>query len=344
MPDPYDSEHPFLTEKGLRLQRMGRIGDPIEMPIYPAAPDAGVPDGTVVDPILRDRAASLDVFDFSLTRTAPIHNVMPSQRFPDPSVLAEMSLSPYYKSQLVSSSGTDQLRAVGKLFIQIASDPLKPLATGSAWIIGPSTIATAAHNLYDTNTRRWSRALGFFPAFDYYKIGESEPISCRITSAYISREYMSNPATNLDLAICYTDINIGDIVDAKIETQTIPSDDFFDSNPVAIVGYPAGSGFDFGKQMWKSIGTYLFGQRSGPDSDAAPVMATDFGGGASGCPWIVRDQKSGVYKAVGVTSGHAQLRYVRGEHSLASLVSPYFGQRLFDKLADDHVFHQFSVD
>jgi V8-like Glu-specific endopeptidase len=349
-PDRYDSDHPFLTEKGLRLQQMGRVGEnyPIEMPSYPAIPDARglddvLPDGTVVDSIDPGLSPAKDVFDFSLTNTAPIHNVSPSRQFPDPSALAKMSLAPYFKSQLASSPGNDQLRAIGKLFIQLASDPSKPLATGSAWIMGPSTIATAAHNLYDTNTGRWSRALAFFPGFDYYKMG-TKPVSCRITSAYVSREYMSNPATNLDLAICFTDIHIGDIVDAKIETQTIRSADFFDSNPVAIVGYPAGSGFDFGKQMWKSIGAYLFGQRSGPTGDAAPVMATDFGSGASGCPWIIRDGETGLYKAVGVTSGHAQLRYVRGEHNLASLVSPYFGENLFDKLADDAVFHEFSLD
>ncbi|NNE01465.1 MAG: glutamyl endopeptidase, partial [Pirellulaceae bacterium] len=48
------------------------------------------------------------------------------------------------------------------------------------------------------------------------------------------------------------------------------------------------------------------------------------------------------YQAVGVTSGHAKLRYVRGEPNLATLTSPYFGNRMFSALNDQSVFHDFS--
>ncbi len=107
-----------------------------------------------------------------------------------------------------------------------------------------------------------------------------------------------------------------------------------------IVGYPASSGFDFGKQMWQSRGDYLFGQSNRPGGDYAPAMATDFGGGASGCPWLVKEPFTGEYVAIGVTSGHAKLRYLRGESNLMSLVSPYFGPRLFDLLENDRVYHE----
>lgn len=356
MPDPNDRDpndriddggggsHPFLTEKGLRLQQLGPRTDnslPMTMPAYPPMDSYG--SGAIP---IEVETAPTDPFDFRADADKPIHNVRPSRKFPDPAKLARTPLTRYFETAPIVATKSSPLRAIGKLFIQIASDARLPLAMGSAWITGPSTIATAAHNLYDVTTRTWSRALEFHPAYDYYKTGTS--LSCRVTSCYLPRTYMSNPATNHDVAICYVDRNIGDIVGHAIEMETITDEDFFNDNPVAIVGYPAGSGFDFGKQLWRSRGEYLFGQGSGQingiDSDFAPVMATNFGGGASGCPWLAEDKLAGPgkYKAVGVTSGHAKLRYARGELNLNSLVSPYFGPKMFDLLNDDQVFHEFS--
>lgn len=72
------------------------------------------------------------------------------------------------------------------------------------------------------------------------------------------------------------------------------------------------------------------------------MIATNFGGGASGCPWIIKDPETERYQAVGVTSGHAKLRYVRGEPNLATLTSPFFGSRMFSELNDSPVFHDFG--
>lgn len=349
MPDPngIDSDsvpprsvsgHPFLTEKGLRLMQSGRPGEsyPMAMPHYSIPGESERSDRIV---------GRIDPFEFESVAGSRIHNVKPSRQFPDVASLGQMSLTPYYQSSLVGDALANELRAIGKLFIQVSSDPNQPLAMGSAWIIGPSTIATAAHNLYDSGTRQWSRGLAFYPGFDYYANHRSvtQPPSCRIIGGYLPREYLTNPATNLDLAICYTDCNIGDMVDARIETQTVDRTEFFDENAVAIAGYPAGSGFDFGKQMWRSVGSYLYGQRNSPTGHPAPVMATNFGGGASGCPWLVRDEATNGYLAVGVTSGHAKLHYARGEHNLSSLVSPYFSEDLFDQLAEDSITHEFRV-
>ncbi|TWU60205.1 hypothetical protein Poly51_04800 [Rubripirellula tenax] len=341
MPNPDDSaghssgesEHPFLTAKGLRLQRLGRGGDdfgvPMSMPVYPVESGA--------------YPSAIDPFDFAADKDKTIHNVRPSAAFPNIESLAQSPLTPYFQTRQVARPQANQLRAIGKLFIQISGDTRLPLASGSAWITGPSTIATAAHNLYDSTTRTWSRALEFHPGYDYYAADERP--KCRVTGGYIPRDYLTNPATNLDIAICYVDRNIGDVIGTQIRTQVINEADFFDRNRVAIVGYPAGSGFDFGKQLWQSEGEYLFGQSNGPDGDFAPVMATNFGGGASGCPWLVEDKTAGPgkYVAIGVTSGHAKLRYGRGELNLNSLVSPYFGPRMFDALDGDQVFHEFDA-
>lgn len=283
----------------------------------------------------------LDPFDFRAGEDVEIHNVLPSAKYPRPEALGLMQLQSAYDSRRVANPDVSQLRAIGKLFIQTSPDPRRELATGSAWISGPSTIVTSAHNLYDVSNRAWSTALEFHPGYDYYS-AQSRP-TCRVTSCYIPQAYFDNPATNHDIGVCFVDRNMGDIVNASIEMIPVDSNAFFDQTPVAIVGYPAGSGFDFGKQMWRSVGDYLFGRGNSPGDDYAPAMATDFGAGASGSPWIVKSTATGQYAAVGVTSGHAKLRYVRGEPNLMSLTSPFFGDRLFDRLNDDPVFHDFEV-
>ncbi|MGB7323369.1 MAG: glutamyl endopeptidase, partial [Rubripirellula sp.] len=313
-PEQSGGAHPFLTAKGLRLQQLGRKDEfsmPMAMPSYPL--EVSPYSGGVYP------SAPIDPFDFAADRDKTIHNVRPSIAFPRVESLLEQPLNPYFQTRLVARPQSNQLRAIGKLFIQISGDTRLPLAMGSAWITGPSTIATAAHNLYDSTTRTWSRALEFHAGYDYYNTNDRP--TCRVTGAYIPRSYLNNPATNLDIAICYVDRNIGDIVGTQIRTKVVTEPDYFDNERVAIVGYPAGSGFDFGKQLWQSEGDYLFGQGNGPDSDFAPVMATNFGGGASGCPWLVEDKAAGPgkYVAVGVTSGHAKLRYARGELNLNSL-------------------------
>jgi hypothetical protein len=211
---------------------------------------------------------------------------------------------------------------------------------GSAWVTGPNTIATAAHNLFDSNRRTWSLALEFHPGYDFYS--DRKLPTCRITSCLVPKGYLDNPTTNRDVATCLVDKPIGELIGAQIPMKPILQSDYFDHAKVAIVGFPSGSGFDFGKQMWQSVGEYLFGHSNGPGDDYAPVIATSFGGGASGAPWIVKDPETDEYQAVGVTSGHAKLRYVRGEPNLATLTSPYFGSRMFNALNDHAIFHDFS--
>ncbi|MFK8114802.1 MAG: serine protease [Rubripirellula sp.] len=339
-----DDEHAFLTPKGMRLQRMGRKDTtvPMEFPAYPySAPQQ--PRGEIGGAFQTPQAVPpphADPFDFKRGADAPIHNILASAKYPDPAQLGLRSLAPLYESRPVPNPQANELRAIGRLFIQVSADPRRELASGSAWITGPSTIVTSAHNLYDFSTRTWSRALEFHPGFDYFS--SKELPTCRITSCYIPRGYFDNPTTNHDIATCFVDRNIGDIVDAQIPMYPVEDYDFFNQNSIAVVGYPAGSGFDFGKQMWQSRGDFLFGRSNGPADDYGPVVATNFGAGASGCPWLIKDPKTGSYASVGVTSAHAKLRYVRGEPNMQALTSPYFGHRMFDRLSDNPVFHEFA--
>jgi V8-like Glu-specific endopeptidase len=333
-PNRSDDEHPFLTPKGLRLLRGNKENapSPIDFPEYPLIAESF--DGD------RDSNDKVDPFDFERGLDQPLFNIKVSAKFPDPDVLGSKPLTSHYQSQRVKQPQDSDLKAIGKLFIQLSRNPRHELAMGSAWITGSNTIATAAHNLFDSNTRAWSKALEFHPGYNFYAT-KGLP-TCRVTSCLVPKGYFDNPTTNRDIATCFVDKKIGDIVGAKIPMKPIPGSDYFDRTKIAIVGYPAGSGFDFGKQMWQSVGDYLFGHSNGPGDDFAPVVATDFGGGASGCPWIAKDPETRKYHAIGVTSGHAKLRYLRGEPNLASLTSPYFGHRMFRSLGDNAVFHDFG--
>ncbi|MGB7343400.1 MAG: glutamyl endopeptidase [Pirellulaceae bacterium] len=373
---PTDDEHPFLTPNGYRIMRdrdrmMNSV--PVAFPEYPAfdpysnggqVPStdfysgqqiAGlVPTGTFDEfgnqiylpspqsgnPVYVDGVPVNPAPESQWLAEPVLQNILPSKKFPDPLVLGNMPMTSHYESSLVADPQATALRAIGKLLIQVTADDSREPATGSAWIAGPSLIVTSAHNLYEFSTGNWSVAAEFHPGFDYYS--RKDLPKCRVTSCCIPKGYMQNPTTNDDIAVCFVDTNIGDIVGAEIPMRPVDSNELFNISPVTIVGYPAGSGFDFGKQMWRSRGDYLFGRSNGPGDDYSPVMATDFGGGSSGCPWLIQDPKTNKLVSVGVTSAHAKLRYRKGEPNLMSLISPYFGPKLFDSLSHDHVVHHFS--
>ena len=70
-----DDEHPFLTPRGLRLQRQGRKDSPVpmEFPIYPPSAYSQPEPIPHVDP-----------FNFDVRVDEPIHNVLPSGSFHSP--------------------------------------------------------------------------------------------------------------------------------------------------------------------------------------------------------------------------------------------------------------------
>lgn len=372
MPDPNDSSrrrrrssipkpstygpynHPYLTPRGFRLLNESPL---VDDGVHARLPDPAAPDDTQKEDLelISEDSGELDRAD-EAPRPGPffakspngwnegyslIQNVLPSRKFPNPQVLATKPLDDHFASETVSRLEGSQLRAVGRLVIHLDRTRWGEPAFGSAWVVGKNMIATCAHNLFDFTHQTWSRAVEFYPGFDYYAGGE--PVFCHVTSGYISRRYTKNPATNHDIAFCYVDRDIGDIIDATIPIQPPESNEFFENNKVTIVGYPGGSEFDFGKQMWKSRGAYLFGRSNGPGDDFAPAMATNFGAGSSGCPWLSRDPITKKIIAVGITSGHAKLHYQRGEMNLMSLTSPMLTQTKLDRLLEERVEHEFEV-
>ena len=269
-------------------------------------------------------------------------NFLPSQKFPDPNSLIHQPLHRYYQTRQVDQLTNEfPTKAIGRLVIHIDPYSWDQPAFGSAWVVGRNLIATCAHNLFDSNKRRWSRSIEFYPGFDYY--AGNAPVQCRVTSCYVPSAYFRNPATNDDIGFCYVDQDIGDIVGQTIPIEPPQTNSFYENNQVTIAGYPAGSEFDFGKQLWASRGEYLFGHRLGPGDDYSPVLATNFGGGASGGPWLAQDPVTQNWSAVGLTSGHARLHYDRGELNLMSLSSPMITQARMERLESDQVTHSFDV-
>lgn len=322
-----DDWHPFLTPRGLRLQQQLQPHQNSDLPLPMPVVSPGWADGSVAPPTVEELQRQL------------LQNIQASKRFPDPMRLKRSSLSRLFKTSLVSASDLPRLRAVGKLRIQFSADPNKPMGVGSAWVAGPSLIVTAAHNVFDSNTQQWARRVQFAPGHDGYSQGAPQWFG--IDACAIPKFYQENPTTNADVAYLYADNNVGDIIDSSIPIEPLRDLELFENEAVDIVGYPAGSHFDFGKQLWRSRGKFLFGQRSGPGDPFGPVLATDFGGGASGCPWIVI--RDGNPLAVGLTSGHGKLGYGPNDTNLMSLTSPFFGDPQLESLFDNQVFHTFNV-
>ena len=339
---PFDRRDAYRSQEGIPYHE--QRPRPVEVGEYNPVPmpdEGGRPIGPMLLPETPNGVAPPVAWPSreAANLSGPIHNALPSKRYPDPSVLSNTPLTELYQSHLVAEPKASLLRAIGKVLIRTSTHSSHPPASGSAWVVSPSVIATSAHNLYDSTRRTWSASIDFCAAYDYYS---SEPlVTSRVTSCYIPRDYLSNPTTDRDIGLCFLETNVGDIIDAAIPMKPVPDNKFFDNYPVDIVGYPAGSHFDFGKQMWRSRGKYLMGQSNGPGAAYSPVVASDFGGGASGCPWLAKID--GKYVAVGITSGHAKLRYSSGDANLMSLTSPLFTQELFDQLSDNHEFHEFRI-
>ncbi|WP_044300421.1 trypsin-like serine peptidase [Rhodopirellula sallentina] len=363
--------HPFLTPRGLWLQQSGRVDLPEGVPLRSTAPgppqhpsrqhrvddpdqSAHLPSGRPTSP----EPPLLGRFDDSPLSPGTLQNIYPAKRFGDLAALRRKPLEPLFRSALAAdpfwqpvdasevstAAGQDRpsqniARAVGKLIIRLPINHGSPYASGSAFLTGPNTLMTCAHNLFDSNTRNWSRALEFYPGYDFYS-DQPQPFA-RVLSAAIPKAYLENPLSNHDLAICRLDTNIGEHIGVELTPQVVEHVEFFDSARVDILGYPAGSGFDFGKQLWRSRGRFLFGVSGGGEDDFAPTFATDFGGGASGGPWVTRDPDSNRPVVVGVTSGHAKLRHDHAEPNLMSLTSALFSQRNLDRLDGDFAEHHF---
>ena len=357
----------FLTPRGLWLQQNGRVDLPMGAPLPSTIPGNDSRQWMSDDQGFSTPAEQplLGRFDDRPLDAGTLQNLRPAERYPNPAKLRSRPLTPLYVAALANEpiwtspeswpagytpnqadlTGTSNAigsvaKAIGKIVIRLPGKHAGQVASGSAFVTGPNTIMTCAHNLFDSNERQWSQGLEFYPGYDFYS---SNPLpACRVISGVIPAAYLENPLTNHDIAICRVDCNIGELVGTELAPFQIDNIDFYDRHWVDIMGYPAGSGFDFGKQLWRSRGRFLFGVSGGGEDEYAPAIATHFGGGASGCPWVHFDTQRQQHVAVGVTSGHARLRYDTGEPNLMSLTSALFTGRNLERLDDAFIEHTFA--
>ncbi|SMP65672.1 hypothetical protein SAMN06265222_109120 [Neorhodopirellula lusitana] len=346
--------HEFLTPRGLWLQQNSRID---------MADGIALPSTIPGENFIPSDQPLLGRIDDQPLDPGTLQNLRPARRYPNsaklrtgpltPLFVAALADGPIWKTPQAWPAGYEPTQsertipadlasvapAIGKLAIRLPGKQAGQTASGSAFITGPNTIMTCAHNLFDSNERQWSQGLEFHPGYDFYSPHQRP--TCQIVSGMIPKAYLDNPLTNNDVAICRVDCNIGDIMGAELPIQEIDNVGFYDDRWVDILGYPAGSGFDFGKQLWRSRGRFLFGVSGGGEDDYSPVVATHFGGGASGCPWVYYDPDKKQHVAVGLTSGHARLRYNPSEPNLMTLSSSLWTSRTLERLNNESVEHRF---
>lgn len=189
-----DSGHPFLTQRGLWLQQNSRVDLPqgIALPSnFPGGSGAGgssdIPVSgswikTETDPNSKEPPL-LGRFRDEPLNEGSLQNLQPAEHFPDVASLRRGPLTQHYASALASDRIWDDrstlplspsitpkelnqanrafahaARAIGKMVIRLAGKPASQFASGSAFVTGPNTIMTCAHNLFDSNERQCRRA------------------------------------------------------------------------------------------------------------------------------------------------------------------------------------------
>ena len=164
---------------------------------------------------------------------------------------------------------------------------------GTAWVIGNRTIMTCAHNIYESNCNAYSTNIVFNRAFN----GTRNPQDMYSVVAYrIIPEYPTVPSANNDVAVCIVDRDFPDDI-LRIPPIINPSSSGYQT--CKAVGYP-GNKPDGLNKMWSCDGDFM-PQLSDPDDRI--VMASDFGGGSSGGPWVV--QTNDGLRALGLQVGPA---------------------------------------
>lgn len=175
--------------------------------------------------------------------------------------------------------------------------------SGTAWLIAPRIIMTVAHNLYEVNCRDESSNIVFHAGF---KSGTASEMYSVVNFKYVDA-YPTNPASRNDVGIGILDRDAGSL---GLIPPSVPV--VSDLRKILAIGYPGNH--DNGQNMWMCEGEYS------PElsSNDEIVMASDFGGGSSGCPWIVPTEQG--FRAIGTQVGRPSGQ--SGEYSVSGLFGP----------------------
>ncbi|CAD73680.1 probable glutamyl endopeptidase [Rhodopirellula baltica SH 1] len=146
-------------------------------------------------------------------------------------------------------------------------------AYGSAWAIGPRTIMTVAHNLYETNCAQFSSNIVFVPGF-----GSDQPTALYSVVSYrFPSAYPEIPSSNNDVAICILDRDF----DADVGFIEPLTHQVVGGDRLLALGYPSNHSL---QNMWQCDGEFVT-ELSDPEDRIA--MSSDFRGGSIGGPWAL---------------------------------------------------------
>ena len=151
---------------------------------------------------------------------------------------------------------------------------------------------TVAHNIVEANCQSLSTNIVFVPGLGNTDQVDPSRIYSIVEKRYIE-DYPSIPSAANDVAICTLDRDISDVSD-PIPPILNPS---FDFERCLALGYPSNHQPD-GNKMWQCNGEFMSGISSQSDRI---IMASDFGGGSSGGPWVVETDEG--WRALGLQVG-----------------------------------------
>ncbi|OZE13437.1 hypothetical protein CH249_01445 [Rhodococcus sp. 05-2255-3B1] len=262
------------------------------------------PKGRTVSPAALGRAAVDDDRGISQPPTPQATTSTSRSGFnPDEHQVSEATLA----ARRVPDPTAYPYRTIGKLFF--VSDGKDYV--GSASAIAKDGLITAAHNLYDGASRSWSSKIHFVPAY----ADSVAPFGVwNWNKAWVYDEWVVHDTDAYDVGLIRLDPsstgkNIGDLLGyLGMKVERPAEGEWID------IGYP--SAIDGGKYMIESDGRYT---RS---LDGGKVVGKKgkLGKGASGGPWLLRDDP----------------RYVNGIHAFSQAAtpdesfSPYFRQSILD--------------
>jgi len=218
--------------------------------------------------------------------------------------------APAASSQPVSNIAAFPYSTVGKLFF---CDQNNEISEGTAWIVADSIIATVGHTVcypYEGAQPYWFTEMLFIPQYDrgVGKFGSFQIKTYFTLQGWID-ENGKDPTSDYDLALCRTTtpmpINSTGVLSLQSNVNLVQG------TPVTAVGYPGGP--QFNDQMYESQGQFLYDT----DPDNSMYASNLLTGGASGGPWVVKNQL-GQLIANGINS--------MGIDDGATWASPYFGE------------------
>jgi len=194
--------------------------------------------------------------------------------------------------------------AVGRLYYSRGANTWSCTAT----IIASNIILTAAHCMYDQNTKKWASNINFVPS---YAPGSSADTFAAVGPPIIPKIWEDGGGHQFDYAMVRVQ---GDML-VKYQKLVLAVGRVPDTTPYHSIGYPrrAIPGYDFdGEHMWECVGA------SSGLKQGLLTMENNMTEGCSGGPWLSESDAGQTVRSVFGLNSAIDL------DRSATVVSPYF--------------------